>query len=119
MKSYDFDGGAMEFYPGLTDLAFALAYHYVSEMRKEIDLDPDGEGWKFHASEYQMSGWDYFQDQVDRYCVEFMSDLVKMPLEKQRVLVAWNKYRCGKELQDIKNDIGVILDKPQEMSWDI
>lgn len=74
----------------LASVAITLADLYVSQKRKAIDSDPDGDGWNLIAAENMMSSFDYFKTQVWDKQSEFYEKLLEMPLEAQELLIAWN-----------------------------
>ena len=81
----------MAFHDKLCQLAVGLATHYVSEMQKDIDSDPDGEGWNFHAAENMMSGRDYFSMKVYDHAAIFSQQLQGFSFEDQKFLIAWEE----------------------------
>ena len=81
----------MAFHDKLRQLAVGLATHYVSEMQKDMDSDPEGEGWNFHAAENMMSGRDYFSMKVYDYAAVFSERLQDFSLEDKEFLIAWEE----------------------------
>lgn len=79
-----------KFQDELAHVATALAHFYVSQRRKAIDSDPDGDGLDLIAAENMMSSFDYFHTQVLDKQSEFYEKLLEMPFEAQELLIAWN-----------------------------
>ena len=84
----------------LGKVASALAYNYVSQMRKDYNSDPEGEGWDFCAAENMMTSSDYFKVKCWEYEDVFMSQLLDLPPETHNVLVAWNKFNNEYEMNN-------------------
>lgn len=75
----------------LSSVATTLADLYVSDMRKAINEDPDGDGWTLHAAENGLSDWDYYRTLVWKNESVFLNKLFEMKLEDQQFLVALNE----------------------------
>lgn len=76
----------------LLEVAKSLAYYHVSEIKNNINSDPEGEGWNFHAAENMMTGSDYFKAKCWGYEDMFFYQLMELPIQTQEVLVAWDQY---------------------------
>jgi hypothetical protein len=73
----------------LSAVAHTLAVGYETEHRHYCDEHSDG--FALHAAENGMSEWDYFRVRVDDRQYLLAQELSLMPLEAQKVLVAWNE----------------------------
>ena len=76
----------------LYNVASVIAYQREIEYRAAVNDDPDGDGYDLHAYENMMQPWDYFRTQVWGREPEILDRLHALPINEQKLLVAWNEY---------------------------
>ena len=96
MTCYHCSGGGevddeTDYQDRLGNVAGTLAYMHVCEMKDRYNSDPEGEGWDFRAAENMMSSRDYFDMHVYDYTCMYAEQLADLPVESQRLLIAWNE----------------------------
>jgi len=84
--------GVTHWHDQLAEVAKTLAYYQVSKLKADINSDPEGEGWDFRAAENMMTGSDYFRVRCWEYEDVIINQLMNMPDNMQKVLVAWQQF---------------------------
>jgi hypothetical protein len=77
------------FHDELRRLAGYYAFRAAHEYRRVCDEDPDGEDFAFHAAENMMTAHDALTEITRSYEDKFVAQLLALPYEMQKVLVAW------------------------------
>ena len=78
----------------LACVATTLAYHYESEYRRAVNSDPDGDGYDLGGYENGLMPHDYFRLPVWDREPELLNRLMRLPIEQQELLIAWNEYEA-------------------------
>lgn len=72
-----------DWHSNLLDVAGALAYRHVCSLVSSKEIN---------------EGSNVFQSKCYEYQQIYLQDIIRMPLLKQQVLVAWNKFNDQEEL---------------------
>ena len=75
------------FHDYLASVATIMAQTHVSEFKRHVNENPDGEGFDFMAAEDMMTPWDFERSLVYSYVGEFMERLNGLSFEEQREYV--------------------------------
>ena len=87
------------FYDCLGSVATLMSQIHVREYIKNVNEDPDGEGFTFMAAEDMMSPWEYEQTLVWSHMGEFMERLEKLPIEAQEEYI--RKLKANEPIEPI------------------
>ncbi|MFA6270653.1 MAG: hypothetical protein WC657_05620 [Candidatus Paceibacterota bacterium] len=88
-----------DFHDQLAWVATAMAYESVKQSIRNMNDDPDGEGFYFHAAENMMSPHDMEQSMVYERVGDFLENLDKLSSEEQKEYV--RKLHALEEIQPI------------------
>ncbi len=88
-----------DFNDRLHEVASEMAYKSVQQTIKNMNDDPDGEGFAFCAAENMTTPWELEQGMVYERIGTFMDELSKLTFEEQKEYV--RKLEAREEIQPI------------------